>query len=50
MILKGNEKGRKATVEKINVDDYNCDIRLVGDKVSSMKGVDYEDISKLAEN
>ena len=49
MILNGYGRGRVATLLKINEDDFNCNLRIVGthgDKDEELI-LSYEDISKI---
>lgn len=65
MVLRGLGQGSICLVESINVDEYNCDVRVVevGSSSSSssssatggvrvgqlLRGVEYEDMSKVME-
>ena len=54
VLLNGRCRGQEVEVVQIHVKAFNCDVRVVGGSSSSsmrdkeLKGVDYEDISKLA--
>jgi DNA/RNA-binding protein KIN17 len=62
VLLNGRCRGRCAEVLRIHEEDFNCDVRVLGSTAGGgnggggasegekeLKGVDYEDISKLAE-
>lgn len=56
VLLNGRCRGSEAEVLQIHESDFNCDVRVVTSSAGSassshgmeLKGVDYEDISKLA--
>jgi DNA/RNA-binding protein KIN17 len=47
LILNGRGRGSRATLIRINEEQYNCDVKL--DDGQELSGVDYEDISKVVE-
>ena len=55
LIVNGRGRGLVATIVRINESDYTCDIRVSSAETDKgyagreLKGVEYEDISRLVE-
>ena len=60
LVLNGRYRGCKAELLQVNVDGFNCDLRILDDergglssgaggsfKGKEVRGVEYEDVSKL---
>ena len=57
LVLNGRYRGCKAELLQVNVDSFNCDLRILEDdrgggggssyKGKEVRGVEYEDVSKL---
>ena len=47
VIVNGRGRGSKATLLRINEDNFNCDVRIV-EEGTTLNGVEYEDVCKLA--
>ncbi len=53
-MLNGRYRGCKAELLQVNVEDFNCDLRILDGesgggtlKGKEVRGVEYEDVSKL---
>ena len=50
-MLNGRYRGCKAELLQVNVEDFNCDLRILdgesGGGGKEVRGVEYEDVSKL---
>ena len=50
LVLNGRYRGCRAELLQVNVDDYNCDIKILSEgpwRGKEVHGIEYEDVSRF---